>query len=304
MKNIRSSLIRGAGLMVFALMLLMCGMSVPALAHPLGNFTINHFARVEVSQQEVRVRYVVDMAEISTFQELQPLSASGSGSPSNSELDAYLDRVVGQYAGGLLLTVDGARIPLEPTSRKISLPAGAGGLPTLRVECDLAGIIPAGNANGARRLRFEDTNHFGRIGWRELVLVPASGVTVFHEGETEHAATEHLPAHTHKVKRIGIKPLLVGAMHGLAGSAALTLPVLTQIGSVALGLLYLGVFGFGSIIGMLLMSGLVGLPFALSARRLTGVNYGLQTIAGAFSMAFGLWYAYETGIASGLLGGK
>lgn len=120
----------------------------------------------------------------------------------------------------------------------------------------------------------------------------------FHEHETEH--TEPTAAHSHAVSRIGFKPLLVGAMHGLAGSAALTLLVLAQIQSTALGLLYLAVFGIGSIAGMLLMSGLIGLPFALSARRLGGVHYGLQAVAGALSIVFGLWYAYETGIASGL----
>jgi ABC-type nickel/cobalt efflux system permease component RcnA len=120
----------------------------------------------------------------------------------------------------------------------------------------------------------------------------------FHERGTEH--TGSVSAHSHAVSRIGFKPLLVGAMHGLAGSAALTLLVLAQIQSIALGLLYLAVFGIGSIFGMLLMSGLIGLPFVLSARRFNGVHYGLQTVAGALSIVFGLWYAYETGIASGL----
>ena len=68
-------------------------------------------------------------------------------------------------------------------------------------------------------------------------------------------------------------------MHGLAGSAALTLLVLTQVESAALGLLYLAVFGLGSIFGMLLMSGLIGLPFALSARR-SPASLRLQTAAG------------------------
>jgi ABC-type nickel/cobalt efflux system permease component RcnA len=120
----------------------------------------------------------------------------------------------------------------------------------------------------------------------------------FHEHGTEHA--EPVAVHSHAVSRIGFKPLVIGAMHGLAGSAALTLLVLTQIQSTALGLLYLAIFGIGSIFGMLLMSGLIGLPFALSARRFNGVHYGLQTVAGALSVAFGLWYAYQTGIASGL----
>jgi ABC-type nickel/cobalt efflux system permease component RcnA len=120
----------------------------------------------------------------------------------------------------------------------------------------------------------------------------------FHEQATEHAPA--VTAHSHIVSRIGIKPLLVGAMHGLAGSAALTLLVLTQIPSVLLGLLYLGLFGLGSTLGMFIMSGLIGLPFALSARRLSSFNYGLQTIAGGLSIAFGLWYAYESVFTSGL----
>lgn len=121
----------------------------------------------------------------------------------------------------------------------------------------------------------------------------------FHERGTEHYA-KAASKHSHAISGIGLKPLLVGAMHGLAGSAALTLLVLTQIESTALGLLYLLVFGLGSVCGMLLMSGLVGLPFALASSRLTHAHTGLQTAAGALSVAFGLWYAYETGVASGL----
>jgi ABC-type nickel/cobalt efflux system permease component RcnA len=120
----------------------------------------------------------------------------------------------------------------------------------------------------------------------------------FHEQETAHGSEAR--AHSHAISRIGFKPLLVGAVHGLAGSATLTLLVLTQIHSVSLGLLYLALFGIGSTLGMLLMSGLIGLPFALSARRLSSYNYGLQTIAGGLSIAFGLWYAYETAFANSL----
>lgn len=124
----------------------------------------------------------------------------------------------------------------------------------------------------------------------------------FHEQGTEHApaaTSDHLSeakpsSHSHAIAQIGFKPLMVGAMHGLAGSAALTLLVLTQIPSAWLGLLYLALFGIGSTLGMLLMSGLIGLPFALSARRLSRFNHALQTVAGILSVAFGLWYAYET----------
>ena len=120
----------------------------------------------------------------------------------------------------------------------------------------------------------------------------------FHELESAHHGT--VATHSHAVSRIGLKPTLVGVMHGLAGSAALTLLVLTQIRSFALGLLYLAIFGIGSIVGMMIMSGLVGLPFAFSSRKLTGFHYALQLVAGVFSITFGLWYAYKLGVANGL----
>jgi len=112
----------------------------------------------------------------------------------------------------------------------------------------------------------------------------------FHELETRHKTQRK---HNHTVSVIGVKPVLIGMMHGLAGSGALTLLVLTQINSPWLGLLYLAVFGFGSVVGMILMSGLIGLPFALTARNLTSVHYRMQMAAAVVSIVFGLWYAYE-----------
>ncbi len=117
----------------------------------------------------------------------------------------------------------------------------------------------------------------------------------FHEQSTEHRAASPAP-HSHAVTKVGLKPVLVGAMHGLAGSAGLTLLVLTQIDSVGLGLGYLALFGVGSTLGMLLMSALIGLPFLFS-RRFNRINSGLQTAAGALSIVFGFWYAYH--VASG-----
>lgn len=119
--------------------------------------------------------------------------------------------------------------------------------------------------------------------------------TATHATLTSHSQAQG--SHSHAISRIGFKPLLVGAMHGLAGSAALTLLVLTQTQSVSLGLLYLVVFGLGSTVGMLLMSGLIGLPFALSSLRLTKVSHGLQAAAGTLSITFGLWYAYQIAVS-------
>ena len=113
----------------------------------------------------------------------------------------------------------------------------------------------------------------------------------FHENETRHHAAK---THNHAVSAVGFKPVLIGTMHGLAGSAALTLLVLTQTNSPFVGFFYLLIFGLGSIAGMILMSGLIGLPFALTSRNVSRVHHHLQTTAAALSIAFGLWYAYQT----------
>ena len=116
----------------------------------------------------------------------------------------------------------------------------------------------------------------------------------FHEHEKKHEPSS-TSRHSHTVSRVGIKPLLIGTMHGLAGSGALTLLVLTQINSSLIGFLYLAIFGLGSIVGMVLMSGLLGLPFALTSRNLDQIHRQLQTVAAALSICFGIWYAYHTG---------
>ena len=119
----------------------------------------------------------------------------------------------------------------------------------------------------------------------------------FHESETQHQAAR---PHNHAVSAVGLKPVLIGAVHGLAGSGALTLLVLTQIESAWVGFFFLAVFGLGSIVGMMLMSGLIGLPFVLTGRNVGRVHRHLQTSAAVLSIAFGLWYAYAKGISSGL----
>lgn len=105
-----------------------------------------------------------------------------------------------------------------------------------------------------------------------------------------HAQDEHI--HRHHLFRVGRRPFLVGLVHGVAGSAAITLAVVATIPSVALGLIYIAVFGIGSIGGMLLMSAMIGLPFALTARRFSILNGGIRLLAGLFSVLFGLWLAW------------
>jgi nickel/cobalt exporter len=163
------------------------------MAHPLGNFTVNHFVRLETGPARLRVHYVMDMAEIPAFQAMQEMGlGNAGGTPSKEALDVYLLRVVPQYAAGLLIDVDGTRVPLRTAASSIYTPQGSGGLRTLRVECDFEADVPAGATNGTHRLRLEDTNQRERIGWQEIVVVPASGVSVFNSSAYGSAVTDEL----------------------------------------------------------------------------------------------------------------
>jgi sulfite exporter TauE/SafE len=94
----------------------------------------------------------------------------------------------------------------------------------------------------------------------------------------------------------GWRPVLVGVVHGLAGSAALTVLVLTQVvrnHGVGLGFVYLVIFGFGSVAGMLLMSSLIGLPFSFGSRVFRHTLLPLRLFTAIFSTGFGIFYAWR-----------
>lgn len=101
--------------------------------------------------------------------------------------------------------------------------------------------------------------------------------------------------------RVGKRPFIVGLVHGLAGSAALMLFVLSTIANPWLGVLYVTVFGIGTIGGMLTMSTVLALPFALAQRAFAGLVGKIQFAAGVGSVGFGVFYAWHTAVAEGLL---
>jgi sulfite exporter TauE/SafE len=100
--------------------------------------------------------------------------------------------------------------------------------------------------------------------------------------------------HSHGVLgRIGLRPLLIGMVHGLAGSAALLLLLIPVIPSTILKIVYILVFGAGSIAGMVIMSCMVGLPTHLMAERFLKVSLAVRALAGLFSLGFGVWLLHE-----------
>ncbi len=114
-----------------------------------------------------------------------------------------------------------------------------------------------------------------------------------HPHEHVHVHLGDEQNHNHGLLRLGRRPFAVGLVHGFAGSAAVTLLVLTKVPSIALGLVYMGVFGIGSIGGMLIMSAVISVPFILTARRFETINNVIRLCAGLFSLAFGLMISLE-----------
>lgn len=149
------------------------------------------------------------------------------------------------------------------------------------------------------------------LGLNVFRKIAQGGKLHFHTHE--HGTHEHVHPHIHELDKIdepnshhgfkfSPKALLIGMVHGLAGSAALMLLVIPTIESRPLGLLYIAIFGIGSIGGMMLMSLIVGLPFHFTATKFNQYNRILQGIAGLISIVFGLLIVYEKGVTEGLFG--
>lgn len=139
-----------------------------ALAHPLGNFTVNRYAEVVVHPADISMEYIVDMAEIPTYQEItQTIDKNHDGVTDESETTAYRTTRCGEIPHNLSLSSNGKPLTLALVLSAVEFPPGAGGLLTLRLTCDYHTDLNAGSPN---TILFRDGNYADRIGWREIVV--------------------------------------------------------------------------------------------------------------------------------------
>ena len=137
------------------------------------------------------------------------------------------------------------------------------------------------------------------------VLLGSLNTFGLHRHRHSHAGEHHSHLHLHlrgdeshghrHLVRLAGRPFLVGLLHGMVGSAALMLLVLTTIPSPVAGFLYILVFGVGSTAGMFLLSGLIGIPVAMTARRSRTAHAIIQGLVGAASLIFGVALAWNLG---------
>src|SRR5687768_7959470 len=130
---------------------------VTATAHPLGNFSVNRYSRLELSTSEVTIFYILDMAEIPTFQEQSRMDTDGDRAISVTEREQYLGEQLSALQNNLLLEVNGAMLPLELQEHAMEFVPGQGGLETLRLSARFVAPLPGSHAKWV--LHYRDTNY-------------------------------------------------------------------------------------------------------------------------------------------------
>lgn len=172
-------------------LLLFGGISAAAFAHPLGNFTINHYARLEVASDQLRVRLVLDYAEIPAFQEKQNMDGDADGKISEAERLAYLAAQTRKVVEKLSLTVNGQAAPLTPDSgsEQLEFLPGQGGLEVMRLSMWLVAPYRLGSSD---TVMFRDANYPDRLGWREIVVKPGNGVGIQNSSVSDQETSQEL----------------------------------------------------------------------------------------------------------------
>jgi nickel/cobalt exporter len=177
-----------------AALALLVAMIVPAVAaaHPLGNFTVNHYSRLELAPGQVRLFYVLDMAEIPAFQAIQEIDRDSDTQVNPDEGAAFAIARMDQLRQKLQLTLNGTPVDLKAVGApELSFPAGQGGLSLLRLTFWLEGSLPTAG-QGAIAAEYRDGNDSERIGWREIVVRGQNGLQVFDASVSDQDQSDEL----------------------------------------------------------------------------------------------------------------
>ena len=168
-----------------ALLFLISILVIPltVIAHPLGNFSISHYSGLRIGRDAVELRYIVDMAEIPTFQEIQETGIVPK--TGDASLEAYLNRQADLLSQGLMLEVNGRRLQLQVGSKEVIFPAGAGGLPTMKIGILYRAKLGGNSPGGQYSLGYRDGNFAGRAGWKEVIAVADPGVRIVNSSVPE-----------------------------------------------------------------------------------------------------------------------
>jgi hypothetical protein len=162
----------------------------PAVAHAYGPFSISVYSGLVVSQGRIEIRWVLDMAEIPAAATVELIDEDADGTVTESEKDAYFDLWVGSILDQINLVVDGQDLEKEIVARELTLPAGEGGSPALRLVMDLVSTVPG--ATGRHSATYRDTNYMEYVGWREVAVAPGAGIELIESSAPLEGRTNEL----------------------------------------------------------------------------------------------------------------
>ena len=150
-----------------------------AWAHPMGNFSVNHYSRITVEGDRIRVRYLIDLAEIPTYQELQQANIPPTAiDPKSTTVVNYVTARGTDLGRGLVLELNGKPTPLRLITSGVIFPPGAGGLPTMEMGFDFEAQYPEALSSQERQkatLHYVDNNYPGHTGWKEIIAGAHAG---------------------------------------------------------------------------------------------------------------------------------
>ncbi|MEZ4711548.1 MAG: sulfite exporter TauE/SafE family protein [Caldilineaceae bacterium] len=149
-----------------------------ALAHPLGNFTINRYSRLEIGAEQITLTYVLDMAEIPTQQERPQIDTDGDGVLGPDEQKSYLDQLLPNLQENLHLTLNGQPQTWTLASHELTFPEGQAGLPTLRLRAEFVADTAA--TDEIWQAAYVDNNFSGRLGWQEVIVQAQDGAKLLN----------------------------------------------------------------------------------------------------------------------------
>ena len=149
-----------------------------SFAHPMGNFSINHYAKITVQKDSIEIEYLIDSAEIPTFQEMQQ-----GDFPADAQDQAarkYLSHQAEVFKKNIFFSLSGSPIQLQTKSMDVIFPPGAGGLPTMKMSFVYAAKLSAAAKSSSDSIYYRDENFPSRIGWKEVIAVACPGVTLLN----------------------------------------------------------------------------------------------------------------------------
>lgn len=149
---------------------LLWGTADPAQAHPLGNFTINHYAGINIQADRADIDYVLDMAEIPTFQVIQQWDPKHTLDPET--FNSYQLETCQDISAALTVSLNDRNLPLRLLGSSITFPEGVGGLATLRLTCQFQSLFSMEIRDGdpSSKLVFVNQVYPHRLGWREITV--------------------------------------------------------------------------------------------------------------------------------------